>query len=206
VEDLAVARAAGLRVLVALTGGRSGYTDSDGCFSLEMWRAALDRNDLAAVQPYVNDGTVAGLYAVDEPHDWSCGPTYTELNEVCRYANGRLPGIRCGFNAPPAWLADGLGETDFDQLGYLFTQTNFQRTSDWSGWAERQIDEAAWFDGPLWLSMNVVTGNPTVAQIQDAGVALCQAGDGVMMWRWPTGFDRPGMAEVMQEIATACGW
>ncbi len=208
-SDLAAARAAGLGVLVALTGSRSNYTAANGCFSLSMWRAALDGNDLAAIQPYVDDGTILGLYALDEPFRWAndCGPTYVELNEVCRYANQRLPGISCGVNAPPGWLAQGLGETSYDQFGYLFTQTNFQHTHDWSAWAQQQLADAQWFNGPLWLSINVSTANPTLAQIRDAGVTLCQTdAAGVLMWKWPVGFGRPEAYQAMAAIARACGW
>jgi hypothetical protein len=174
--ELQAAREGGITVLVALTGSKSGYSDPHGCFSLELWQAALDRHDMDAIQPYVEDGTIAGLYAVDEPYDWDCGPTYPQLDQMCAYAQGRLPGIRCGFNAPPFWLAQGLGETDYAHLGFIFTQSNFRQTQDWSAWAAAQLDEArqinpAW---PVYLSINVITDMPSPEQVQEAGIALRQ--------------------------------
>jgi len=208
-SDLQRADAEGMQILIALTGSRSNYTDRNGCFSLELWKDTLDSANLAAIQPYVDNGTIAGLYAVDEPFDWAgdCGPTYREINELCRYANQRLPGIRCGVNAPPSWLAQGLSQTNYDQLGYLFTQTNFRRTSNWAAWANRQFSDASWFNGPMWLSVNVDIDQPTPSQIRQAGIDLCQSpAAGVLMWKWPIGFDQPGIEEVMSDIARACGW
>jgi len=204
--DLQAAKERGFKVLVALTGGKSGYTDGNGCFSLSMWKARLDANNLAAIQSYVDDGTIAGLYAIDEPHDWSCGPSFTDLNAVCAYAHLRLPDIACGFNAPPAWLAPGAAQ--LNELDYLLTQTNFSRTRDWAAWAEEQ---AGWteqyFSGrPLYLSMNIVTYSPTPAQIQAAGEALCRSSAQlVTMWKWPDRFGESGMLAAMEAIAAACG-
>ena len=196
--DLQNAKAKGFHVLVALTGGKSGYTDSNGCFSLQMWKNRLDANDLAAIQPYVDGGTIVGLYAIDEPHDWTCGPTFTQLDELCTYARQKLPDVKCGFNAPPAWLAGKVSEID-----YILTQSNFGRTRDWVAWATEQ---AGYFpDLPLFLSMNVVTYEPTPAQIREAGIALCNSrAIGVTMWKYPDRFSLPGMKEAMETIADAC--
>jgi len=189
--NLEAARANGVQVFAALTGSKSHYTDGDGCFDVQMWKDELDRRDLPAIQPFVDDGTIIGLYAIDEPHDWECGPSFEELNEVCWYAHQRLPGIACGFNAPPAWLAPGAqqalsGVSPLAELDFLFTQTNFQRTQDWSAWAEAQFaDAAGWFDGPIYLSINAQLGDPTEQEIEVAAIDLCQSdAAGVMMWKW----------------------
>jgi len=201
-----LARQHGVTVLAALTGGHSSYTDGNGCFSVQMWQDALDRNNLTAFQSYVNDGTIGGLYAIDEPHDWGndCGPTLADIDAICGYAQQRLPGILCGVNAPVFWLSG----YDYEHLGFIFTQTNFQRTSDWAAWAEQQFADAVWFDGDVWLSINAYTSNPTAAQIRDAAIALCQSNAaGVMMWKWgqPDFNSLPGMREAMEEAAAACG-
>jgi hypothetical protein len=169
-----------------------------------MWKNMLDSRDLTAIQPYVNDGTILGLYAIDEPHDWGCGPTFYQLNEVCRYAHQRLPEIACGFNTSPAWLRPGASQ--LDQLDYLFTQTNFNRvpnTSDWVAWADQTALDASWFSGPLYLSINAYTGSPTAAQVRDAAIALCDhpASSGVMMWKWTY---VSGWTTQLQQAVEAC--
>ncbi len=205
-DELEIARANDFHILAALTGGHSRFTDTDGCFSLEMWRAAFDRWEPASIQPYVDDGTIVGLYAIDEPHDWgnSCGPTYTDLNAMCQHVHERLPNLACGFNTAPEWLEQGLNETDFGEVDYLFTQYNL-RQGNIHHWVERQFDHARWFDGDIWLSFNVVTGSPTPEQIREIGTVLCQSDAvGVTLWKWGPRFEEPGMREAMEAIAEAC--
>jgi len=199
------ARQHGVKVLAAWTGGHSGYTDANGCFSLEMYKNVFDRLNLTAFQPYIDDGTIALFYAMDEPHDYSCGPSFADLDAICQYVHEAAPGLKCGFNAPVSWMAQGA---PYEHIDVLFTQTNFQRTSDWAAWAEQQFADAAWFDGDVWLSINAYTGSPTAAQIHDAAIALCKSqAAGVMIWKWglPDFNSLPGMREAMEEAAAACG-
>jgi hypothetical protein len=204
---LEAARERGFTVLIALTGSKSRYTDADGCFDLEMWQATLDDHDMTELQPFVDDGTIDGLYAIDEPFDWDCGPTYAQLDQVCAYAQERLPGIRCGFNAPPSWLAEGLDETDYAHVGFFFTQANFSIARDWSAWAAQQIADARGINValPVYLSMNVISYPPSAAQLQEAGIALCGSeADAVFMWEWqPEEFE--ALRASMEIIAAACG-
>ena len=202
-DYLQEARDYGLLAFVAATGGHSNYTDGNGDFDLGAWMNILQTR-APALQEFVDDGILLGLYAVDEPHDWSGGqgPTFAELDDMCAWAHEVLPGVACGFNTPPAWLAQG---EPYQHIDYLFTQSNFSRTSDWAAWTEEQFTLADWFDGPLYLSINVVSYGPTPAQIQAAGVALCESqAAGVMMWKYGSVFDRPGMSEAMENVAAAC--
>lgn len=198
------ARQANMSALVALTGGHSGYT-TDGDFDLSKWRAVLDSRDLSAIQGFVDDGTIVGLYAIDEPHDWGggAGPTYAELDAACEYAHQRLPGIACGYNTPPAWLLPGAPYADID---FIFTQTNFRRAQtpvQWTAWAEQQFaDAAACGIEPVYLSINAYTDNPSAAQVQSAGEALCRFPvKGVMAWKWR---HVQGMESAFDAIAEAC--
>jgi len=196
----------GVAVLAAITGGHSGYTDSDGCFSLEMYKGVVDRQNLAAFQGYVDNGTIVAFHAMDEPHDFGeCGPTFEDLNEICKYIHLQLPGAKCLFNAPPAWLAQG--QDVLTDLDLLFTQTNFQRTEDWVAWAEQQFEDAAWFSGDMWLSVNGYTGGPTAQQIRDAVIDLCRSDAvAVMIWKYglPDFETLPGMRAAMEEAAGVC--
>jgi len=202
-DYLTEARDHGLLAFVAATGSHSNYTNANGDFDLDAWMNVLQIY-APALQEFVDDGTIVGLYACDEPHDgWpdGQGPTFAELDAMCEYAHEVLPGVACGFNTPPAWLAQGT----YDHIDYLFTQSNFARTEDWTAWAAEQFTLADWFDGPLYLSINVVSYDPTAAQIQGAGIALCESqAAGVMMWKYGDAFDQPGMPEAMNAIAAAC--
>ena len=73
--DLPLLQGAGLKALVALTGNRKNYSDWRGCFQLSMWKQTLDRQDAPLIQRLVDQGVLLGLYAIDEPNDWVCGPS-----------------------------------------------------------------------------------------------------------------------------------
>jgi hypothetical protein len=32
-----------------------------------------------------------GLYAIDEPHDWPCGPSFEDIDAACAYAGQKWP-------------------------------------------------------------------------------------------------------------------
>jgi hypothetical protein len=203
--ELDAASRNGVSVLVAMTGGRRRYTDANGCFSLQMWKDEFDRRDLTPLLPHVDDGTVIGLYAMDEPHDWSCGPTYIELDEICAYVHSKIPNLPCGFGgASPAWFEQGLGETDFSNVDYILVQYSL-RYAPVQEWIDYQLGHAGWFHGDVWFSMNIDAYSPTPQQIQDTCIALCQSdAAGVTMWKWPLHFDEPGMREAMENIAATC--
>jgi len=170
------AQSQGVKVLFAPSWW-SRVRDSNGCLDVQKWKSDFDA-DVPSLQPYVDDGTVIGIYALDEPHDQGCIPTKAQLTELCDYSKSRFPGLSCGYNAPPDFM-EGVG------VDYLFTQTNFIKTQDWGTWAQAKLNEAAWFNGPVYLSINAYTGNPSAEQIENAAIALCQSNAaGVMMWKW----------------------
>ena len=117
---MSLLQGAGLKALVALTGSKKNYSDARGCFQLGMWKQALDRHDAARIQSLVDQGVLLGLYAIDEPHDWPCGPSFEDIDAACAYAGQKWPNLKCGVNAPPAWLKPGASK--LTHVGFLFFQ------------------------------------------------------------------------------------
>lgn len=194
ISQLHEAKAHNVKVLYAPSWW-SRVRDANGCLDVEVWKSDFDA-DAPGMRPYVDDGTVIGLYALDEPHDQDCLPTKAQLTELCDYSRARFPDLPCGYNAPPAWM-EGV------DVDYLFQQTNFTKTLDWSKWAEQQFRAASWFDGPIYLSINAYTGNPTDQQIIDAAIALCSTdAAGVMMWKWQYVSERD-LSEAIEYCANA---
>jgi len=57
-----------MRVIVSLAGGsKSHYQNPDGTFSLDMWKARIDRYVGMTLEPFVSDGTIIAHYMIDEP-------------------------------------------------------------------------------------------------------------------------------------------
>lgn len=92
-ELLPMARAAGVRVMLRLSGDHPRYT-RDGNFTLELWKQQLSLWDGVNLAPFVADGTLAGHMLLDdiknfEGHD----PTAAELDEMARYSKEKFPGL-----------------------------------------------------------------------------------------------------------------
>src|SRR3954447_5339143 len=56
-----------LRLVLNLAGGASHYTNSDGTFNLELWKARIDTYRDVDFGPYVTEGLVLAHYLIDEP-------------------------------------------------------------------------------------------------------------------------------------------
>ncbi len=207
----------GSKALVAITGSESNYTDPDGCFNLETWKNFFDTygaSVLPTIQTYVNNGTILGLYATDEPHDWgnmSCGPTGEDIDEMCAHAKSRVTGLKCGVNTPPSWLAQQTPSGGYNNVDFVLTQNNFVRIQGyqaWLSWASvqrtytNQLTQSSGIT-TMYLSMDIYTGSPTADLIQDAGYAMCDSTtSGILMWKSP--YLTESMRTAFVNIANRC--
>lgn len=203
-DELPQLQGAGLKALVALTGSKRNYSDSRGCFQLALWKQALDRHDVARIQGLVDQGVLQGLYAIDEPHDWPCGPSFADIDAACAYAGQKWPKLKCGVNAPPGWLRPGRAQ--FGHLGFLLFQYASGR-GDPRAWLAKQTAEADWFHGDIWLSIQLLKPRMSVSEFRQVALQFCSARPaGLLMWKWSEEwFVQPGVLSAMQEVATACG-
>ena len=203
-EDMSQLQGAGLKGLVALTGSKKNYSDASGCFQLGMWKQALDRHDAAHIQSLVDQGVLLGLYAIDEPHDWPCGPSFEDIDAACAYAGQKWPALKCGVNAPPAWLKPGASK--LTHVGFLFFQYSNKKGTP-AEWLKEQLADASWFHGDIWLSIQLLQPRLSVSEFRNAGLTFCNARPaGLLMWKWSDEwFAQPGVSAAMREVATACG-
>ena len=203
-DDVFRLQGTGLRALVALTGSKRNYSDARGCFQLALWKQALDRHDAARIQGLVDQGVLKGLYAIDEPHDWPCGPSFEDIDAACAYANQKWPALPCGVIAPPAWLKPGASR--LKHLGFLFFQYANSR-GDPDAWIRKQLADASWFKGDIWLSIQLLSPRMSVGEFRATALRFCAAHPtGLLMWKWSEEwFAQPGVASAMQDVANACG-
>ncbi len=189
------------KVLLSMKGSRSDISDASGCFSYAIWKDRFDMESSARIMEYFNKGVIVGFYGPDEPHDWSCGPTYNDLGRICDYVHAKIPGLPCGYNAPPLWIKKGIRGTG--NIDFIVRQGNFRKVSDWSSWAKDIMSNKKWFAGNIYLSVNGYTGSPGSSEVIKAVKSLCDAKpSGVLIWKWDyvLNFD---MAEAISYCANA---
>jgi hypothetical protein len=106
--DLVAARRAGARVFLRLAGGHKRYINSDGTFSFSKWKARVDRYRGLDISSYIADGTIAGHYILDEPHDASnWGGTYVSremVDELAKYSKEIWPSLPTIVRGWPSYL------------------------------------------------------------------------------------------------------
>ncbi len=210
--NLATAKAKGFKTLVVLTGSKSAYTNSSGCFDITMWKAALDRgiNNSGDLTPYIGNAFY-GLYAIDEPFKFTCGVTLNTFNDLCAYAHTKLPGVKCGVNAGMDYMASyNLANVD-----YLFSQWNFTQLptlAKWEAWVDGNIAFARSVNKELWQSISLYFGTVTPNGVRDVASMMCRKQEvrGVLMWKYdPNGSvpmmpDTPSWHLAMSEAAVVC--
>jgi hypothetical protein len=80
------ARARGARVAVRVNRPNQDLADANGNFVLSRWKADFDVVSGVDLSSYVEDGTLVGLYAIDEPFADFNNMSSTFLENICAYA------------------------------------------------------------------------------------------------------------------------
>lgn len=203
-DDLDTLRGSGLYGIGALVGGRINFTDANGCFSFRMWKRTLVAVDFNRVKALVRSGELRWVWAMDEPHDWPvCGPTYEDINAACALVTKRWHTLKCGINAPSAWLKAGLAK--MPAVTFLFTQYSLKKGEP-NAWAAKVKSDLAGYKGDLFLSIQTLDPRMTVEQARATGLALCNARPtGVTFWRWDDPWwTQPSVPAAMRDVAAVC--
>ena len=112
VARLAIARARGIKMVTAMTGGARANYLTDGVFDFEKWKRRMDRYNTPAIREAVSqaviDGTLIGNSVMDEPFNTggagneanSWGPPGTmskaRVDSLCGYAKTIFPTLPQG--------------------------------------------------------------------------------------------------------------
>jgi hypothetical protein len=109
-QDLAAARAHGARIVVTFAGGAAKFSDVEGRFNYDTWKARVDRFLPMADQlnAYVADGTLLAFMIIDEPFAkkrWG-GQTVpmATLDQMARYSKSIFPNLPTAVRAAPSEL------------------------------------------------------------------------------------------------------
>jgi hypothetical protein len=102
-NQIAAARAKGVHLLLAMTGGSHERFKTNGVFDLAKWQAAMDAFNTpaikSAVADAVADGVIIGNSVMDEPFQADQGTTYREKSwgPVGTMTKARVDGL-CAYN------------------------------------------------------------------------------------------------------------
>jgi hypothetical protein len=106
--DLELARRNNTRVLVNFTNNEEHLRGPEG-FSMEKWKARMDRFSAMDLNSYIEDGTLIGHFLLDEPQDrsnWNGNVvTPAQIDEMGRYSKERWPTMLTVIRAFPDFLA-----------------------------------------------------------------------------------------------------
>jgi hypothetical protein len=104
---LEAARRANLRLFIQFSGSEQYNRDEHG-FSMEKWKARVDRFRGMDFSSYIQDGTLIGHRIMDEPNDannWSGKEvTLPEIEEMARYSKEIWPTLPAVIRALPEYL------------------------------------------------------------------------------------------------------
>jgi hypothetical protein len=111
---LAVIRSAGARAVVTFVGGAPNYTNADGTFNFDLWKARVDRFRTVDFSSYISDGTIIGNYLVDEPDCSMCWggqdiPQQT-VEAMAEYSKSIWPTLPTVVRAEATWLQAYTGQ------------------------------------------------------------------------------------------------
>ena len=121
---LRAAQARKLRLVLNLGGGRKLYSNPDGTFNLERWKARIDTYRDVDFAPYVTEGLVLAHYLVDEPGatgSWGGRPvSRADIDAMARYSKSIWPTLPTAVRATADWL--GRGDTAYTSLDIAWAQ------------------------------------------------------------------------------------
>lgn len=134
---LPLVRASGMQVTLRMTGSQNTYT-TNGNFDIQKWKdgvtkwkTACDADPSDCVQPYIDDGTLAGHMILDDIFTYTgTDPTAAELDEMARYSQEIFPGLMT-FVRNKASTMPVPDSGSYEYLDACVNQyTNFQGYSD----------------------------------------------------------------------------
>lgn len=159
-RELVGVRAKGGRVVIKLVGGPDDFVqNSDRTFSLTKWKALVDRFRTMSFSSYVADGTVIGIYLIDEPYHakkWGGKiiPQST-VEEMARYSKQIWPGMTTFVRAPPTWLAEA-------PITYTYLDAGWSQYEPYLGdvnqWISAEVAAAKRTGLGMVVGLNVLNG------------------------------------------------
>ncbi|MGH7509214.1 MAG: hypothetical protein ACREMZ_07060 [Gemmatimonadales bacterium] len=180
------ARNAGMKIMLAMTGGAHSNYITDGKFDLSKWKARQDQYNTAtiktAVANAVADGTVMGAQLIDEPNhrSWGGAVTKAKLDEMADYLRTIFPTLPAGFVGRTDWReSETSRKLDFQVVQYSWRKPEGGTPGDVVTFREQSLAHGVKNRLVIAFSLNVldggfkvIAGDPTTYQYLDCPVPL----------------------------------
>jgi hypothetical protein len=164
------ANAAGVHLVLAMTGGSHDNYITNGKFDRAKWNATMNTFNTAAIKAAmaarVADGTVVAASVMDEPDHVSWGGVMTgaEIDSMSQYVKAIFPTLRTATVVQLDWMPT----YKYTSLDFLVRQFSFdlfpsQGPNEPNAYRDAAIAQAATQHVGVILSMNILDGGARVA-------------------------------------------
>jgi hypothetical protein len=188
--QLAAIRAAKARVVLTFPGSSARYTNPDGTFNFDLWKGRLDRYYPVNFESYLDDGTILGIYLIDEPSCASCwgGQVIPQdmVEAMASYSKSLWPRMTTIARVDATWLDDFSGEYVSLDAGWA---QYVVRKGDVGTYLSANVAAAQSKALGLVVGLNVLAGglnqaSLTASQIKDLGSVLLSSSYGCAFISW----------------------
>jgi hypothetical protein len=208
---LAVIRAAGARVVLALAGGPNNFTNPDGTFNFDLWKARVERFSGIDFASYISDGTVLAHYLVDQPNCSACwgsqAISQATVEAMAQHSKSIWPTMATVARADPTWLEAYSGQYVYLDAGWA---QYVNRKGDVNAYLAANLAAAQAEGLGLVVGLNLLDGGPNGAQMSAKQVKawgstlLASAYPcGFISWKYDAGyFSRPDIQSALEFLSS----
>jgi hypothetical protein len=170
VSHISAARAKGIRIVLAMTGGAHNLYKTNGVFDMAKWKAAMDPFNSPAIRDAVAsgvaDGTIIGNSVMDEPQQhgastdpektWGPSGTMTKVrvDSMCGYVKAIFPSLPVGVGHDATVFEP---TKSYQVCEFLITQYAW-RKGDVSGWRDAALAIGTRDNMTMIFSLNLLDG------------------------------------------------
>ncbi|HEU4641443.1 MAG TPA: Ig-like domain-containing protein [Gemmatimonadaceae bacterium] len=219
--ELAAAKAAHQRIVLRLARHRSYFQNSDGSFSLSLWKQEMDRFKGVNFSSYITDGTIVAHYLFDEPQDptdWNGKVVpYSDVEAAAAYSKQLWPGMPTVIRSPPSWLAGWSQSWTSLDASWVQYVAGYGSVSNWIA---NETTIAARLKLGVLGGVNAINGGNgssgipgsasgkwamSASELQSYGKAILSYSVvcGFVMWEWDkTYFNRTDIKNAVASLAT----
>jgi hypothetical protein len=163
VQRIAAVRAAGLQMVIAMTGGAPSNYTTDGKFDMAKWRARMDTYRPSAIQQAIADAiadsTILLANIIDEPNtvDWGGTVTRATLDSMSAYVKEIFPSVLTTISLQWSLLSDPRFAGPYASVDVITTQYG-DRFGTLESYRDGAVAAARANNLGLLFSMNILNG------------------------------------------------